>query len=220
MRRCAPARHGRVEPDLTAPRRAAGARAAPAAGAVLAAACVAALLAAPVGATGQEPLAFELRGGFGLPAFDLADRADGGPAIGLDLSYRVADRVSVVAGGDLELLDGGDAAAGVASDLNVWHYGAGLEAQLLQPRRTYWRLSLGAGLGGTTFDVADGGGSQSDLATYGSLELGRNVSREADLFVGVKSWLAFAGGDGPVAGPPDADALWSFPVTAGVRLHF
>lgn len=182
-------------------------------------------LAAPAGeAAAQQPLAFELRAGAGLPAFDLADRAAPGFAFGLDLSHRVADRVSVVAGGDVEFLPGEDVltVGGVAPppDLTVWHYGAGLEAQILDPRRTYWRLSLGGGAGGTTFDASDGGGSETDLSVYGNLELGYEVSREADLFLGVRSWLAFAGDDGAVSGPSGADALWSFPVTAGVRLHF
>jgi hypothetical protein len=175
------------------------------------------------GAAAQQPLAFELRAGAGLPAFDLADRADAGFAVGLDLSYRVADRVSVVAGGDVEFLSGEERitpGGGGPPDLTAWHYGAGLEAQLLDPRRTYWRLSLGGGLGGTTFDVSDGGGSETDFSVYGNLELGHEVSREADLFLGVRGWLAFAGDGGAVSGPSGADALWSFPVMAGVRLHF
>lgn len=172
------------------------------------------------GAAAQEPLAFELRAGAGLPAFDLADVADPGFAVGLDLSYRVAGRVSLVAGGDVEFLSGEGDGAAAGPDLTVWHYGAGLEAQLLDPRRTYWRLSLGSGAGGTTFDVSDGGGSETDFSLYGNLELGYEVSREADLFLGVRSWLAFAGGEGAASGPSGSDALWSFPVTGGVRLHF
>lgn len=178
-------------------------------------------LAAPADeVAAQQPLAFELRAGAGLPAFDLADVADRGFAVGLDLSHRVTDRVSVVAGGDVEFLSGEGDGAIAGPDVTVWHYGVGLEAQLLDPRRTYWRLSAGAGAGGTTFDVADGGGSETDASLYGSLELGYEVSPEADLFLGVRSWLAFAGDGGPVAGPSGADALWSFPVTGGVRLHF
>lgn len=191
-------------------------------GAVGAACALAVLaLAGPVDeAAAQQPLAFELRAGAGLPAFDLADVADPGFAVGLDLSHRVGDRVSVVAGGDVEFLSGEGDGVAVGPDLTVWHYGAGLEAQLLDPLRTYWRLSLGGGAGGTTFDVSDGGGSETDFSVYGNLELGYEVSREADLFLGVRSWLAFAGDDGAVSGPSGADALWSFPVTGGVRLHF
>lgn len=178
-------------------------------------------LAAPAdGAAAQQPLAFELRAGAGLPAFDLADVADPGFAVGLDLSHRVADRVSVVAGGDVEFLSGEGEGTVAGPDVTVWHYGLGLEAQLLDPRRTYWRLSLGAGAGGTTFDVSDGGGSETDASLYGTLELGYEVSPEADLFLGLRSWLAFAGEDGAVSGPSGADALWSFPVTGGVRLNF
>jgi hypothetical protein len=187
-------------------------------------------LVAPVAATAQSPLDFELRGGMGLPAFDLADRTDAGPAVGLDLAYRVAPGLSVVVGGDVEFLDGqepegtGPGSPGV----NAWHYGGGLEAQLLRPTSTYWRLNVGAGLGATTFDVSEGGGSETDLSVYGSLELGWNASEEMELFVGLRSYLAFAGDD--AATPTgdgeqlqtfaDAETLWSFPVMGGVRLLF
>lgn len=176
----------------------------------------------PDGASAQQPLAFELRAGAGLPAFDLADVADPGAALGLDLSYRVADRISVVVGGDVEFLSGERPARGVgggAPDLTVWHYGAGLEAQLLDPRRTYWRLSVGGGAGGSTFDAADGGGSETRASVYGGLELGYEVSPEAELFAALRSWLASAGDDGALGGS-DAGTLWSFPVGGGVRLTF
>lgn len=186
-------------------------------------------LVAPAGVSGQEqPLAFEVRAGVGLPAFDLADRADPGPAVGLDLAYRVSPRVSVVAGGDLELLNGDQDGAVRRPDLSVWHYGAGLEAQLLDPRRTYWRLSAGLGAGATTFDGAGSGPSTTEPAVYGGLELGRDASEEVDVYVGLRTWLAFAGvsdlGDGqgtdPVGEQGSGDTLWSFPLTAGVRLTF
>lgn len=188
--------------------------------ALLPALCALPLLAFPV--AGQQPLALELRGGVGLPAFDLADRADPGPAVGLDLSYRIAPRLSVVAGGDVELLQGDELRdrGPRAPDLNVWHYGAGLEAQLLDPRLTYWRLSLGAGAGGTTFDASGSAGSETDVSVYGSLELGWEASREVVFFAGLDSWVAFAGSEAVGAGGGGSDALWSFPVTGGVRLTF
>lgn len=187
-------------------------------------------LLAPVAATAQSPLDFELRGGLGLPAFDLADRTDAGPAVGLDLAYRVAPRVSVVLGGDVEFLDGQDpeGTGPGTPGVDAWHYGGGLEAQLLRPTSTYWRLNVGAGVGATTFDVSEGGGSETDLSVYGSLELGWNASEEMELFVGLRSYLAFTGdgqatptGDGDqLLTFADSDTLWSFPVMGGVRLLF
>lgn len=181
----------------------------------------------PAPADAQNRVGFEGRVGVGLPAFDLADRADAGPAVGLDLTYALTDRVSLLAGGDVEFLRGPEGATGTGSapDLTAWHYGVGLEAQLLVPRTTYWRLSTGAGLGGSTYD-AEGGGSESAFSVFGSLELGYAVSPEADLFVGVKSWLAFPGepevGIVPTAEPLSGveDTAWSFPVTGGIRFHF
>lgn len=176
----------------------------------------------PAPAQAQNRVGFEGRAGVGLPAFDLADRADAGPAVGLDLTYALTDRVSLLAGGDIEFLRGSEGATG--SDLTAWHYGAGIEAQLLVPRTTYWRLSTGAGVGGSTYDAEDGG-SESAFSVFGSLELGYAVSPEADLFVGVKSWLAFPGEREAVPLEPEplagvGDTAWSFPVTGGIRFHF
>lgn len=201
--------------------------------AALGAACLAAL--APAAGAAQNRVGLELRAGAGLPAFDLSDRADPGFAFGLDLTHRLTDRVALLAGGDLELLEG----AGLEGtdlafpDLTVWHYALGVEAQLLEPRTTYWRLSAGAGAGGSTYD-ADGGDTRTAFSLYGSLELGYEVSPEADLFVGVRSWLGLAEQEEPaiLEEPlelvfPPADPLfgvegaaWSFPVTAGIRFHF
>lgn len=200
----------------------------------LAAALLALGLAAAASAPARAQLAenrvdFEVRAGLGLPAFDLADRADPGLAVGLDLGYRLTERVSLVAGGDVEFLEG--AAAGTGSDrpgLTAWHYGAGVELGLLDPGTTYWRLDTGVGLGGSTYD-AEGGGSRSAFSLYGSLELGYEVSPEADLFLGVRSWLAMAE-EAVVAAPGEPPsslplagidgATWSFPVTGGIRFHF
>lgn len=188
----------------------------------------------PFPGAAQNRVGFEARVGVGLPAFDLADRTDGGPAVGLDLGYRLTERVTLRAGGDVEFLEGATVEGTdlALADVTAWHYGAGVEAQLLDPRYTYWRLSTGAGLGGSTYD-AEGGGSRSAFSLYGSLELGYAVSAEADLFVGVRSWLGFAGqeaaGDDPPVDPtfPPSDPLagvdspaWSFPVMAGLRFHF
>lgn len=189
----------------------------------------------PGAAEAQNRVGFEGRAGLGLPAFDLADRADAGFAVGLDLAYHLTPRVDLVVGGDVEFLDGStlEGTDLALQDLTAWHYGAGVEAQLIDPRYSYWRLSTGAGLGGSTYD-ADGGGSKTAFSLYGNLELGYEVSTEADFFVGVKSWVGFAGQDDVLVAEqpldvvfPPTDPLvgvdetaWSFPVTAGFRLHF
>lgn len=203
-------------------------------------ASTAALLALGLAAAASSPASaqyaenridLEARAGIGLPAFDLAERADPGPAVGLELAYRLSERVSLVAGGDVELLEGASGAGPGPGrpGLTAWHYAAGLELGLLDPGSTYWRLDTGAGLGGSTYD-AEGGRSRSAFSLYGSLELGYEVSPEADLFLGVRSWLAFAeqelealpGPDGPSDDPLAGvdGAAWSFPVMAGVRLRF
>lgn len=205
---------------------------------ILAAILAAAILSAlgPVPTTAQNRVGLEVRAGLGLPAFDLADRADAGTAVGLDLTYALGERVALVLGGDVEFLDGQrlEGTDLAHRDLTVWHYAAGLEAQLLDPVTTYWRLRTGAGVGGSTYD-ADGGDSKTTPALYGNLELGYEVTPEADLFLGVKSWLGLGGQDDVLVAddpldlsvfpPPDPlfgveDVAWSFPVTAGVRFHF
>lgn len=184
-------------------------------------------LAGPATASAQyteNRIDFEARAGIGLPAFDLADRADPGPAVGLELGYRLTERVSVVAGGDVEFLEGtaGPGPGPGQPGLTAWHYAGGVEVGLLDPGSTYWRLDLAGGLGGTTFD-GEGGGSRSALSLYGSLELGYEVSPEADLFVGLRSWLAFAEQDGAEPADPLVGvdgAAWSFPVSGGIRFRF
>lgn len=206
------------------------------AGIVTAVALAAAILAVlgPAPAAAQNRIGFEGRAGVGFPAFDLADKAEAGPAVGLDLTYALGRRVALVVGGDVEFLSGADLEGSdlAFQDLTAWHYGAGVEAQLLDPRTTYWRLTTGVGAGGSTYD-ADGGDARSTFSLFGSLELGYEVSTEADLFLGVKSWLspveerfviAEADTDPQLFPPPDPLAgvgtAWSFPVSAGVRLHF
>lgn len=185
------------------------------------------LLSVPAAAVAQSssPI-LEVHGGIGLPAFDLADRVDPGPAFGLELGYRLSDRVSLVAGGDVELLSGEAGALVDHPDVNAWHYGVGIEAGLVDPARTYWRLRAGVGAGAATFDVS-GGGSATDPALWASLELGRELSEEMELAVGLRPWLAFTGegGLGPDprgggVGGDGGDTLWSFPLTAALRLTF
>lgn len=201
--------------------------------ALAAAAALAAL--APLPGAAQNPFGLEVRGGAGLPAFDLADRADPGYAVGLDLTHRLTDRVALLVGGDVEFLRGAqpEGTGLTLPDLTAWHYALGAEVQLLEPRTTYWRLGLGAGLGGSTYD-ADAGDTRSAFSLYGSLELGYEVSPEADLFVGIRSWLGFAEQEDPSLAEQPLDlvfppsdplfgvegAAWSFPVTAGIRFHF
>lgn len=207
---------------------------APAIAAVLAAFALTAL--GPAAAEAQNRVGFEGRAGLGLPAFDLADRAGAGTAVGLDLTYALGERVALVAGGDVEFLPGEELEGSdlAFQDLTVWHYALGLEAQLLDPVTTYWRLSTAAGVGASTYD-ADGGESRTTPALFGSLELGYEVSPEADLFLGVKSWMGLGGEDETlvVQDPLDLDVFppsdplfgvesvaWTFPVTAGIRFHF
>ena len=203
-----------------------------AAASALAAALVA--VALPPTVEAQNRIGFEGRAGLGLPAFDLADRAQAGPAVGLDLTYALGERVALVFGGDVEFLEGAELEGSdlAFQDLTAWHYGAGVEAQLLDPRTTYWRLRTGAGAGASTYD-ADGGEARTTFSLFGSLELGYEVSTEADLFLGVKSWLSPVEERITIAEAlrapqvfPPADPLvgvgtaWSFPVSAGVRFHF
>ena len=142
--------------------------------AVLGALAVSAL--GPVPADAQNRVGFEGRAGFGLHAFDLADRADAGPAVGLDLTYALSERVALQAGGDVEFLKGSERPGGGSRpDLTAWHYAAGVEAQLLAPHTTYWRLSTGAGLGGSTYD-AQGVSSQTAFSLFPILELGYTFS--------------------------------------------
>lgn len=153
--------------------------------------------------------------GVGLPAGDLADLSDPGFTTGLDLSYRVHPRIALRVGGGVELLPASDelAAIGQGSDLDLWHYDAGVEVALLPPRRSAWSLTLDLGAGASTFDFETSETTETYFTTSGGLQVGYALTPMLDVYVGGDAHLMFA--DEEEVG---VDTGWSLPVTAGLEL--
>lgn len=167
------------------------------------------LAGVPAGAAAQQGVIFEGRAGVGFPVGTLGDVVDPGFSAGITLGYRLTPGLTAVAATDLETLPG----TGGAEDLTLFHYRAGLEARLTDPLRTYWRLSLHAGLGATTFDAA--GPAHTYFTTSGGLKLGYNVNAETDLYVSLEGLSMQADEEEQGFG-----TVWSLPLTAGARLLF
>ena len=153
--------------------------------------------------------------GVGLPAGDLADLTDPGFTTGLDLSYRVHPRIALRAGGSVEFLPASDelVAIGAGSDLDLWHYDAGVEVALLPPGRSPWSLTLDLGAGASTFDFETSESTETYFTTSGGLRVGYALTPMLDVYVGGDAHLMFA--DEEEVG---VDTGWSLPVTAGIEL--
>ena len=187
--------------------------------------------------TRQEPekkFMLESAGGIALPASRLADVADPGPNVGLQLGYSINRRLALNLLGDVDFLNGADVSAGTqAPDMRLWHYGAGLEANLLRPvagrSANRWSLRANIGLGATTFnsDRFSAGNAEQDFnhtyfTTGGGLRIGYAVTPRFTTYVGSRAyWMAMDKGDTEALAALNPakirpfDSGWTFPVTAG-----
>lgn len=169
-------------------------------------------------------LSVEGRAGMGIPGGDLANVEDPGFSAGLGVSYRVASRLRLRADADLETLLGAAPASASSAypDLKLWHYGAGLELELLRPIVVPWLVSAGVGVGATTWKFHQVPGTRTYLTTSGFVRAAYSPLPLVDLFVQGRAYLMFTSpGDFAVLGQPSpiSDRAWSFPVQAGVALH-
>jgi hypothetical protein len=173
-------------------------------------------------------------GGISIPASQLGKLADAGPAVGAQLGYWLSPRVALRLGGQIDLLDGARVSESVVGpDLRLWHYSAGVEANLL-PSARRWSLFAGAGLGATTFDsdefVVDPGVEDEFRETYftadAGLRLGYLFSPRFTAFVGTRAFLSATDEEDtgrlalvdPTVLEPFGTA-WTFPVTAGLTVR-
>ncbi|MFQ5530924.1 MAG: outer membrane beta-barrel protein [Gemmatimonadota bacterium] len=189
------------------------------------------------GAGAQESVSVEARGGIAIPTSDLSDIADEGPSFGVGVSFPLNDRLAVRVDGDVDILSGKDASGpgSEGPDLNLYHYGAGLEYALVQPGGSRWGLDVNVGAGATTFDSDefDVMGTPVDFSeTYftanGGLTLGYQVSPSVNVFVGGQAFVMFAdeadtavfAAISPEVDPAGFDTAVTIPVTAGVEIFF
>lgn len=179
------------------------------------------LLASATGAEAQrQGIALEGRAGVAVPAFDLGDARDAGFSAGFGLVYDLSPRVGLRGDFDVDALAG---SAG-AGDLRLWRYGAAVELRLLEPRYTWFRLSLRLGAGFTTVDP-DPGPTDTHFSTDAGMRLGYDLGPGYEAFAAVTGH-AIHGLDRDVADPGSGTAgggsgtEWVFPLVAGIRLVF
>lgn len=161
---------------------------------------VLALAAAPAAADaqGRSGLSADVRGGFALPAGDLADLTDIGPSMGTSIRYRVHPRVDVRLDGELDLLSGLEGEGGEAAtpDVELWRALAGADVHVPGTGRA---LDLAAHLqaGLTSYNTGIfpeivfepgtgepvGDFAETYLTLAGGIELGYSVLRSAPISV-------------------------------------
>lgn len=191
-------------------------------------------LALPSGLAAQQRFSLESQGGITLPASRLADVASAGPNVGLKLAYQVRSSLTVNLVGDVDFLNGERLQSATrAPDMRLWHYGLGVEKQLLPAGMRKVSVAANLAAGATTFasdEFAAGSGGLRDFnhtyfTTSGGLRVGYTLSRKITTFVGGRAyWMntdkedtaAFAALD------PDRvrafDSAWAIPVVAGVNV--
>lgn len=212
---------------------------------VIAVLAAAALMLVPRAADAQQAITTDLEGGIAVPAGDLSDAIDPGPAFTLGFNFQVHDRVSIRLEGGTDLYKVTDVAdltvdgeTEPGPDVTLTRLGAGLVFHAVSAEQT----------GGVWVDVDAGGGYY--ILTTDSYEIDTPSDVEtldvAQGYLGAKGGLtvgyqfhdavsAFVGGDAYLV-PGDADDLEaftelaevddgaeshvSFPVQAGLRLHF
>lgn len=127
---------------------------------------VAALLALPVALSAQEDVVaepasvdIEARAGIGMSAADLSEYTQPGLAVGAGVGFWLNDHFALRVDGDFSALGGdesGVATDATAPDMNIFHYGGGVEIDLLgRAIENPWTLQVNAGAGGSTIDTED-----------------------------------------------------------------
>lgn len=201
------------------------------------------MAAAPVDA--QEAVTLDFAGGVGIPAGDLADFQDIGPAFDIGLDVRVHPRFSLRASGGAEIFSGteiegafdNNVATDGFADFSTVHFNGGGVVHAVNEGP--WRVDFNGGAGVTILtserlemsigeftEVVDL--SETYLNVTAGLDIGYMVSEQVELFVGGDGHLFFMDEDGENESALNnvADGLsapstgWTVPVAAGVRFHF
>lgn len=168
----------------------------------------------------------EIRAGAASPKGDLGDLNDDGVLIGLGLGYRLLPRVELRAQLDFENLERGGRpgrlGGSVGPQTHLWHYLAGLQAELTDPVISRWEIALSVLGGGTYLDIDDGPPSVPDYhghvpTVHLSGQVGYDLFDSATLF-------ARAGGYGMLDDRTEPPTYFGkeFVLThaAGLRIRF
>ncbi len=189
----------------------------------------------PVGTqyrTDDDPrVKFDVRAGGTFPAGQLSDISDPGFTAGLGIGFHLTPRVALRADGDASFLgqvDDQDFGEGLedffGADFTLWHYNAGIQFNLTDPRTPGPSFQVELGAGATTMEPGDDApdlSSNTSFTAHGGLTVGTRPSDNVNLFLRGKTYAIFLQDDAFVDnGLTDAfdDVWWSFPVQLGVEI--
>lgn len=142
----------------------------------------------------------EARGGVAFPVADLKEYADPGGTAGLGAALWLNDHVALRLDGDVVVFDGKVLEAEPDTpDMNLWHFGAGVEFDVVGRADTEtWTLEANAGAGGTVVDTnafgnTDGGVVDDVTQTFPNVNAGFEVGRQVgeDFLITVGSQLFY-----------------------------
>lgn len=159
-------------------------------------------------------VAVNVRGGFYVPTFDVADIADSGMGLGLGVEIPLGNRLFARANADFGTHD----VSGV-SDVNIKvnHYILGLGLPLVvATAESPWRISVNAGAGFMTFDVEGPSPSETYFAINVGGEVEYALSSQISLLLSPQGDIAFVDEADGFTG----STAWVWPFTAGVKIRF
>lgn len=151
----------------------------------------------PATTAAQTGVALEGQGGVAVPLGQLGEFTDTGASLGAGIAFWFVPRVAVRADFDLNALKGKPSSGPgpEGPDVTLFHYNAGLQLRLTDPRTSRWEIALNAGAGGTTLDsdefevIREGDiGEPTELketyfALNGGLGIGYRIAPNLTLFV-------------------------------------
>jgi hypothetical protein len=181
-------------------------------------------------------------GGVALPTGELNKLVNAGPTVGLEIGYRLTDRLALRLNGDVQDFVGASLSGSVTRgpDMRVSHYAAGFQANLLRSRNydltgKRWQLVADVGLGLARFS-SDKFRSLDDqsiecefghtyFAAQGGVRLAYVPTRRLSVYIGGKALQAFTRKEHTtVLAAIDPDRLQPFgsaltlPITAGLSV--
>lgn len=181
----------------------------------------------PQAAEAQErEWTFDGQGGIAIPIGELSDLTNVGPAAGVGAAFWFNPRVAVRVDGAVDILNGRTLSNGPSPDMRLWHYNAGVEFQLAEPRGP-WDVTLNVGGGGTTFDSDDFivNGLPTDFTLNGGAQVGYDLSPSVNVFVDGRLHLIFVTEEDTqnfASLGTEVDTFseaWNLPMTAGLRIR-
>lgn len=181
------------------------------------------ILAVASGAWAQapaKPFIIEVRGGFYVPTFDIADVADPGPGFGATFGYMVSPRLMVFGEGDFGLHGGADDAVALAGqfDVDTYHYMGKVGYVLYENPEGRLKILVNAGLGAMTIKVKPDQG-EDESNTYFAINAGAKLYY---LFAENIGFVLSPQGDIAFSKEEDvgASSSWVWPFTAGFFVSF